>query len=75
MAGGALLGSTEAHSASSQAVWDREFDVVVIGSGTGLVAALVAARAGKRVLRDSMTVKSRPCNIYASSPRGRPRRS
>ncbi|PLW66752.1 FAD-binding dehydrogenase [Pseudohalioglobus lutimaris] len=50
LAGGALLGSTEAHSASSQAVWDREFDVVVIGSGTGLVAALVAARAGKRVL-------------------------
>jgi 3-oxosteroid 1-dehydrogenase len=30
--------------------WDRHADVVVIGSGTGLVAALAAAKAGKRVL-------------------------
>jgi succinate dehydrogenase/fumarate reductase flavoprotein subunit len=30
--------------------WDREYDVVVIGSGSGLVAALAAAAAGQRVL-------------------------
>ncbi len=30
--------------------WDREYDIVVIGSGTGLVAALVAAKEGKKVL-------------------------
>lgn len=30
--------------------WDKQVDVVVIGSGTGLTAALVAAKAGKKVL-------------------------
>lgn len=35
---------------SNQQQWDRQVDVVVIGSGTGLVAALAAAKAGKRVL-------------------------
>lgn len=35
---------------SNEQQWDRQVDVVVIGSGTGLVAALAAAKAGKRVL-------------------------
>lgn len=30
--------------------WDHEFDVVVVGSGTGLMAAITAARAGLKVL-------------------------
>lgn len=41
---------TSKHCALEQPEWDREVDVVVIGSGTGLVAALAAAKAGKRVL-------------------------
>ena len=36
--------------ASKEAAWDHEFDVVVIGSGTGLVAALAARVAGAEVL-------------------------
>ena len=35
---------------AKQVQWHRQVDVVVIGSGTGLVAALAAAKAGKRVL-------------------------
>ena len=30
--------------------WDRDVDLVVVGAGTGLTAALVAAQAGKKVL-------------------------
>lgn len=41
---------TASSSYSRPQQWDREVDVVVIGSGTGLVAALAAAKAGKRVL-------------------------
>lgn len=37
-------------AAGSQTQWDREVDVVVIGAGTGLAAALVAAVAGLKVL-------------------------
>lgn len=47
---GSLLGGTEVMAEQGELEWDREVDVVVIGSGTGLVAALVAAKAGKRVL-------------------------
>jgi len=39
-----------AMAAEAAEAWDREVDVVVIGAGTGLVAALVAARAGLKVL-------------------------
>ena len=51
LAGGIIAASAGAtHSAASPERWDREVDVVVIGSGTGLLGALVAAKAGKRVL-------------------------
>lgn len=42
-----LPGSAEAVSAQH---WDKKVDVVVVGSGTGLVGALVAADAGLKVL-------------------------
>jgi succinate dehydrogenase/fumarate reductase flavoprotein subunit len=44
----ALFGSF-AHS-SEDVVWDEEVDVIVVGSGTGLLAAVQAADAGLRVL-------------------------
>ena len=46
--GWALAGATGA--AESAQEWDREVDVVVLGSGTGSVAALVCAEAGLEVL-------------------------
>lgn len=30
--------------------WDDKYDVVVVGSGTGLLGAITAARRGKKVL-------------------------
>jgi 3-oxosteroid 1-dehydrogenase len=42
--------SDEARDAATEAPWDHEVDVVVIGSGTGLVAALAARVAGLDVL-------------------------
>lgn len=45
-----LAACTPADEASKEAPWDHEFDVVVIGSGTGLVAALAARVAGAEVV-------------------------
>ncbi len=45
-----LSACTPADEASKEAPWDHEFDVVVIGSGTGLVAALAARVAGADVV-------------------------
>lgn len=42
--------SDEARDAARETPWDHEVDVVVIGSGTGLVAALAARVAGLDVL-------------------------
>lgn len=47
---GGLAGCTPPAEPSKEAPWDHEFDVVVIGSGTGLVAALAARVAGAEVL-------------------------
>jgi ribulose 1,5-bisphosphate synthetase/thiazole synthase len=49
---GTAIAATGARSAPrcETIEWHREVDVVVVGSGTGLVAALVAAEAGKEVL-------------------------
>lgn len=44
---GLLPGGSQA---SADVAWDREVDVVVVGSGSGLVGALVAAQAGLDVL-------------------------
>lgn len=49
LAGTALL-SAKVQSADNPPDWDAEYDVIVVGSGTGMLAALVAAEAGKRVL-------------------------
>lgn len=55
---GAALATTSSHinaqhktncSPNDKHQWDHDYDVVVVGSGTGLVGALVAAKAGKRV--------------------------
>lgn len=45
-----LAAGCEVNSADRAARWDREVDIVVVGSGTGLCAALVAAESGLRVL-------------------------
>jgi succinate dehydrogenase/fumarate reductase flavoprotein subunit len=45
-----LAACTPAVEASKEAPWDHEFDVVVIGSGTGLVAALAARVSGAEVV-------------------------
>jgi len=45
-----LTACTPSDDASKGPAWDHEFDVVVIGSGTGLVAALAARVAGAEVL-------------------------
>ena len=54
---GSLLGGLAAASGApalaaskvpSDEHWDDEYDVIVIGSGTGLLAALMAAKAGKK---------------------------
>ncbi|GAA4102425.1 FAD-dependent oxidoreductase [Zhongshania borealis] len=56
VAGGTLLATAHVGSRAiandKQLVraWDREVDVVVIGSGTGLCAALVCSSAGKEVI-------------------------
>lgn len=55
LGGGAVLAlaGANAHgpSAGEDAThWNMEYDVVVVGSGTGLLASLVAARAGLKVL-------------------------
>jgi 3-oxosteroid 1-dehydrogenase len=56
LAGAALTGATSlltnhaTAAASGSARWDQEVDVVLVGSGSGLVGAMVAAKAGKRVL-------------------------
>ena len=49
-AGRQPTGYSASASFSSDVEWDRATDVVVVGSGTGLVAALQAARAGLQVL-------------------------
>jgi 3-oxosteroid 1-dehydrogenase len=50
-AGLALSETTHASGACpNESNWDREVDVVVIGSGTGLAGALVAAKAGLDVV-------------------------
>ena len=55
-AGGVALGATGLAACapptepSKGTPWDHEFDVVVIGSGTGLVAALAARVAGAEVV-------------------------
>jgi 3-oxosteroid 1-dehydrogenase len=50
-AGLALSQSAQASGSCDDALsWDRETDVVVVGSGTGLTGALVAAKAGLDVL-------------------------
>lgn len=43
-------GGAPCEEAASPWTWDREVDVVVVGSGTGLTAALAAAVAGSQVL-------------------------
>lgn len=48
LAGAGLL--PEFSQASAGTSWDREVDVIVVGSGSGLVGALVAAHAGLEVL-------------------------
>ncbi|MBW2941365.1 FAD-dependent oxidoreductase [Zhongshania aquimaris] len=56
VAGGALLATAQVASSARAddkpvaSDWDREVDVVVIGSGTGLCAALVCAKAGNDVI-------------------------
>tara|TARA_B110000444_G_C18835088_1_gene595481 strand:- start:239 stop:1867 length:1629 start_codon:yes stop_codon:yes gene_type:complete len=50
-AGLALSNSPQAATTCANDLsWDREVDVVVVGSGTGLAGALVAAKAGLEVL-------------------------
>lgn len=50
-AGLALTPTSQASAAcAAEPIWDREADVVVVGSGTGLAGALVAAKAGLEVV-------------------------
>jgi succinate dehydrogenase/fumarate reductase flavoprotein subunit len=52
LAASAAVASCTSQSGKAETTehWDAEADVVVIGSGTGLLAALKAAKAGKKVL-------------------------
>lgn len=55
LGGGAALALSAANTQGSPPVeesttWNMEYDVVVVGSGTGLLASLVAARSGLKVL-------------------------
>lgn len=55
LGGGAVLALAGANAQESSrgdetTYWDMEYDVVVVGSGTGLLASLVAAQAGLKVL-------------------------
>ena len=53
-AGSLASGSTRAQAQQSPTKWDRDTDVVVIGSGaTGLPAAIIAQEAGSSVARSS----------------------
>ena len=49
-AAAALAPAGSALAATSRTRFDREVDVIVVGSGTGLCGALTAATAGAKVL-------------------------
>ncbi len=49
-AGALACGDDRDQSAEPEIAWDREVDVVLVGTGTGLVGGLAAATAGARVV-------------------------